>query len=220
MELYAAYFVAGAMVLAVLAWIWLVVVAFRTHWGWGVGMLVFPPTVLALVPLEFRRCRPPLGLLLLAGVVGCVPFVLVEYDRRFASFGPRERLVEGELHIVLTGWKEKNYQLLLQRPDTVVLEMSNPDVTDDTLEYLKDLKELRELTLDYSQISDAGLVILAGLPKLETLRIAQTGITDEGFQQHLAAKESLLQLDVTKTQIRSKTLRAWKAAREGRKFVN
>lgn len=219
MELYALSFYAAAVLLAGIAWIWLLITAFRTHWGWGVGLLLFPPLALGFIPTQWKRSRPPMGLFLLAVVVACVPLVLVEYDRRFASFGPRERMVDDELHITLTGWKMQNYALLEQRPDAIVLDMANEDVTDETLEHLRNLKELKELTLSDTRITDAGLAILATLPRLEKLRLAQTAITDEGFKQHLAGKESLQMLDMTGTKVLSKTLREWKAAQPGRKFV-
>jgi hypothetical protein len=57
------------------------------------------------------------------------------------------------------------------------------------------------------------------LPVLASVRLRGTQISDAGFQKELAAKESLLELDVRNTPVASKTMRAWKNAREGRKYL-
>ena len=54
-----------------------------------------------------------------------------------------------------------------------VLQMANPDVTDQSLESLREMKALRELDLNGSQVTDAGLEILKELPALASLRLAQ-----------------------------------------------
>ena len=48
-----------------------------------------------------------------------------------------------------------------------MLQMANPDVTDRTLESLKGMKALKELDLNDTQVTDAGLDILSDLPALE-----------------------------------------------------
>ncbi|MFO0843377.1 MAG: hypothetical protein U0797_13420 [Gemmataceae bacterium] len=219
------YILAVGLVLALLAWLWLLVRAFRTHKGWGWGLLVFPPTVLPFVLFRTRPARGPLGLMLVAAVVVATAMVYPQIQQRFATFGERERVVQkGEnpgLHITLTGWDKDDYSLLAKRPDAVVVQMANPDVTDETLHFLEGMTILKELDLNDTSITDEGLATLARLPAIEWLRLANTGITDEGFRKHLLGKESLLRLDMTGTkQVTSKTLRQWKAAREGRKVVN
>ncbi len=103
----------------------------------------------------------------------------------------------------------------------VVLQMANPDVNDQTLGYLSGMTRLRKLDVSDSQISDAGLALIASMPLLEELYLARTHITDEGFQKHLAPKESLHKLDLTGTEIKSKTKRAWKNAQaEVREYVD
>ncbi len=98
--------------------------------------------------------------------------------------------------------------------------MANPNVTDETLNYLRGMDRLRELDLNDTQVSDAGLAVVAELPRLEQLRLARTNITDAGFQKYLGAKESLLKLDLTGTDVKGKTKRDWKKAKTGREYLD
>jgi Leucine Rich repeat len=126
------------------------------------------------------------------------------------DLGPLEMMVEGQRHLTVTGWDRKDYSFLRLKPDIVVLQMANPDVTDSTLENLKGLKNLKELDLSDTQITDAGLLALKDLPALEALRLARTKITDQGFRTALLSKESLLKLDVQKTGVRAETIKDWR----------
>jgi hypothetical protein len=133
------------------------------------------------------------------------------------NLGPREQIVDGQRHLTLTGWDRKDYSFLRLKPDVVVLQMANQDVTDSTLENLKGLKDLTELDLSDTQITDAGLLVLNDLPALETLRLARTKITDHGFQTALLRKESLVKLDVQKTGVRAETIKDWRGKNPSRK---
>ena len=101
------------------------------------------------------------------------------------NLGAREKLVNGEKHLTLTGSDPKDAPDLKSKKDVTVLQMANPDVTDQSLEPLKEMKLLRELDLNGSQITDAGLEILKALPALASLRLARTKITDQGFRAAL-----------------------------------
>ena len=98
------------------------------------------------------------------------------------DLGPREKIVDGQRHITLTGWDRKDYGFLGSKRDVVVLQMANPDVTDQTLEHLKGMNRLKELDLNNTQVTDAGLKVLSDLPALATLRLKNTKVTDQGFQ--------------------------------------
>jgi hypothetical protein len=153
-----------------------------------------------------------------------VPFAYQNIYLRIVGLGERERLLDGERALNLTGWDRENYEILAQRPDVAILEMGNPDVTDETLELLVGLQKLRELTLNDSGVTDAGLVTLAKLPALETLRIARTRITPEGLRRLLdAPPRRLTQLDVSGNGIPTAILRQWKNAAgdtQERRYVN
>jgi hypothetical protein len=97
--------------------------------------------------------------------------------------------------------------------------MANADVTDQTLEYLRNLQRLRELDLNNTQVTDRGLLVLKELPSLESLRLQNTRITDQGFQECLSQKESLRQLDLRGTEVSPDTVRLWREAKSGRRAL-
>lgn len=171
-----------------------------------------------------RQLLVPLALLAGGLVVGAVPFAYQNLYLRIVGLGERERFIDGERALTLTGWDRDDYAILAEKPDIAILELGNPDVTDETLEVLLAMPKLRELTLNDSSVSDAGLATLARLPSLERLRIARTQITPEGLRRFLdAPPKQLRELDVSGNEIPAKLLRSWKnAAAEGedRRYVN
>ena len=98
----------------------------------------------------------PLVLVVLGLLVAATPAVYTLFVP--LDLGPREKLVDGERHLTLTGSDRKDYSVLKLKPDVVVLQMANPDVTDQSLESLKEMKALQELDLNGTQVTDAGLV--------------------------------------------------------------
>ncbi len=65
--------------------------------------------------------------------------------------------------------------------NAVYVNLGFTQVTDAGLLYLKDLPKLERLVLDDTQITDAGLVHLMGLTKLKELVLTDTQITDAGL---------------------------------------
>ena len=51
------------------------------------------------------------------------------------------------------------------------------------------------------------------------LRVARTKITDQGFHDSLLAKDSLMKLDLSHTQVSPETVRAWRDAKPGRRAI-
>ncbi len=207
---------AGFGLLAV-SWIWFVVVAWRRSRAWGVAVALFPPAGLLFAVGRFHAARGPLvlglaGLLLAAGP----PVVnrLLPVD-----LGPRDVLVDGQRHITLTGWDRHDYRVLDRAADVVVLQMANPDVTDETLELLAGKDRLRELDLNNSGVTDAGLAQLAASTCLERLRLANTGISDAGFRAFLMPHPGLLELDLRGTSVSAEALSEWRKAKPGRRVL-
>jgi hypothetical protein len=211
------YMQIGGVVLAGLAWVWLLVRAFRERRSWGVGSLVFPP-----LGFIFADRHPRKGALPLASFVGCLLVAVLPAIYTLAvppDTSAREREVGGEKHITLTGSDPKTAPDMKEKQDVAVLQMANPDVNDESLEALKGMKLLKELDLNGSQVTDAGLEILKELPALVKLRLARTKITDKGFRSALYAKDSLMELDVRGTQVSRETAQAWRDAKPGRRVL-
>lgn len=221
LEAYGLWFLVAGLVLGAIGYLWLVVIAFKQRILWSLGLLIFPPLALFFIARHFRQVRRPLLVILLAAIVFATPYGMSYYAQHFVKLGPHERRVDGEVRITLTGLKDFDYTVLMSRPDTAVLQMANEDVTDRTLEYLKDMTQLHALDLNGAHVTDEGLRILAELPRLRELRLARTKITDEGFKKYLAQKQSLLKLDLTGTAVKGKTKRDWKKANpEQRDYVD
>ncbi len=218
LEHIAAVSLAAGFVCLTVALVWIWILAWRVSWKWGLGLTLFAPAGLVFIFRQFPRVKRPVYLLLLSALLIGIPFGVNAVAQRI-DLGPRERMVDGERHITLTGWDQHDYSILKLRPDVVVLHMANADVTDATLENLRGLARLKELDLNDTRITDQGLAILKELPVLARLRLRGTGITEEGFQRELAGKEALLELDVRETSVASKTLREWQKAKEGRKYL-
>ena len=83
----------------------------------------------------------------------CRPFTRFSYLWTWVRL---EKIVDGQRHLTLTGWDRKDYSILKLKPDVVVLQMANPDVTDESLESLQEMKALQELDLSGTQVTDAG----------------------------------------------------------------
>ncbi|MFO0969801.1 MAG: hypothetical protein U0793_29955 [Gemmataceae bacterium] len=210
----------SGLTLAAAAFVWLLHRAFHHNQLWGTVVFFVPPLGLVYSALAPRRAWAPLLLLALGVGVLLAPHAIKYYQRAHPNLGERLRIVDGEQHVVLTGWSKSDYGLLEQLPDTVVLEMANPDVTDETLKHLEGMGRLQELNLNESQVTDAGLKLIAQLPKLQRLRLRGTRITDAGFRESLMPLELLRNVDVTGTAVKGSTLREWKKQQTGRDYLN
>jgi hypothetical protein len=190
----------------------------------GVCWLVGRSLAVLIGRRQARQLLVPLALLGGGLVVGALPFASQHVYLKFVGLGPRERVLDGQRALNLTGWDRDDYSILADRPDLAILELGNPDVTDETLDLLAGLTELRELTLNDAAVTDTGLAKLARLPALETLRIARTRITPEGLRRFLdAPPRRLAWIDVSGNGIPTAILRQWKnAAGESgeRRYVN
>jgi hypothetical protein len=217
MEGRALYIQLGGLTLTVFAWLWLLERAFHQSRAWGLVSLVAPPMGLIYAARYPRRGTGPLFLMFLFLFVAALPALYTLYIP--LDLGPVEKLVDGQRHLTLTGWDRKDYSILKLKPDVVVLQMANPDVTDLSLESLREMKLLQELDLSGTQVSDAGLGVLNDLPALAKLRLARTKITDKGFRDTLFAKDSLMLLDLTATAVARDSGNAWREAKPGRRIL-
>lgn len=184
----------------------------------GLGLVVVGLIwILVLLFSMFRRAIWPM-LALVAGLVILVgPWVLA-LNGWLKDTRPRERIVGVNTVVTLTGAKVDYGEYLKDRSDIDVLKMANPDVTDETLQYLTGCKHLTALDVKDTAITDAGLATLATLP-LKSLEIQRTAITDQGFRQHLMPMETLLELNLSKTKVEKTTGDEWEKAKKGRRLI-
>jgi len=217
MDYKAIYVEPGGLAVAALAWIWLLARAFRQDRRWGLGSLVLPPVGLIFAVRHPRKGITPLILFLLSFLDAATPALYTKFVP--LNLGERDKLVNGQRHLTLTGWDRKDYSILKGKPDVVVLQMANPDVNDQSLASLKEMSALQELDLSDTQVTDAGLKILKDLPALTKLWLVRTKITDQGFHETLFAKDSLMRLDLRGTQVSRETVQAWRDAKPGRQVL-
>jgi hypothetical protein len=199
--------------------VWLLCRVFQVSDLWGAVLFFLPALVPFYALAALRRCWAPLLVMLLGVGLVAAPTGIRLYQNRYIDLGERVKDVNGEQHVTLTGWDKKDYSVLARLPETVVLQMANPDVTDETLHHLKGMTKLRELDLNDTEISDEGLKLLAQLSALEQLRLKGTSVTDAGFRQSLMPLQSLTFVEWTGTAIHADTLKAWKAAKPGRRTI-
>lgn len=157
----------------------------------------------------------------LLAAVGIILIVLPAFISQFAAvdLGPREKRVNEEVHLTLTGWEGENYGFLSGRTDVVVLQMANEEVEDKDILYLSQMEKLRELDLNFTQITDKSLETLKELTRLERLRIRKTKITDQGFRLHLLELPNLKQIDLRETEVSKESIDEWKSKKEGRRAM-
>ena len=84
--------------------------------------------------------------------------------------------------------------------DLVSLHLGGTDVTDAGLVHLAGLTALKRLHLEKTKVSDAGLAHLASLESLSYLNLYQTGVTDAGLA-HLEGLKNLKSLYLWQTQV-------------------
>jgi hypothetical protein len=204
--------------------LWLIRNAWQTRKSLGVLTFLtalIGPLVFGL--FRFRHNKRALLIVLIGMIVGTVPFAADRaYEFVFGLSG-RERIIDGERYLTLTGWDRNDYRAVFSRySDVAVLEMGNRDVTDETLKSLIELPKLKELTLSDTPITDEGLEALAKRPALESFRLQRTKITKEGVTAFLSAPPSkLIEIDVSGNSIPASALRKWKNVDpEHRRYVN
>ena len=164
---------------------------------------------------QFSRLWVP-ALLVILGVAAIgTPAVYTRWA--VVDLGPRMVLVQGEKHITLTGWDQHDYSILRQHPETIVLQMGNADVSDETLDHLLSMANLRELDLNDTQVTDAGIAKLVVLSGLEVLRLRGTSISDPSIDGHLSRLPQLKRIDVRETFVTQDAVARWKDARVGRR---
>jgi hypothetical protein len=125
-----------------------------------------------------------------------------------------EKAAGEEAEVVFSGWDEfgdVEATYLKELPNLKVLSLSNTQVSDAGLEQLKRLANLKILWLDNTQVSDAGLEHLEGLTNLERLSLRNTQVSAAGLER-LEGLTSLNVLNVKETQVTHEGVKKLRAA--------
>lgn len=92
------------------------------------------------------------------------------------------------------------------------LTLNNTQITDAGLEHLKSLVNLKKLYLVDTSITDAGIESIKSLPALEILSLVGTKITDEGLK-HLESLDALRSVFLAGTGVTDEGVQALREAR-------
>jgi hypothetical protein len=232
--------------LLVWGFLWVVRRAFAYRWYVGIFVLFFPllltgaaiffglifsidprllvacsVVVLVLFPAIYaiRTGLPtaiPLILMLLGMVILAAPGPL-DYAGWLKDTRPRIIEIDGRPTLTLTG-ATTDYSELERMPNLILLQMANREVTDEIVAKVAGLKELKELDLDSTQVTDAGLAALTKLP-LQVLRLEHTKVTTSGFQTHLAPIETLKTVYLRGTEVDYDVAKKWQKEKDGRRAI-
>jgi hypothetical protein len=227
--IFLALLVLGSLLMAIGS-IWLLVRAFQTSWVWGLVLLLVPLLGhLIFFFAHFKKALLP-TLITFFGMGLCATPVYNLLNRPpIQTTGQEEQKqikdqtgeVKTEMRITLTGAKREEYAKLWKQDQYAVIQWANKDVTDEDTVSLEAMKQLREIDLNDTQITDKTLEILGSLKTLEIVRIARTKATPEGVEKFLLGLPKVKEIDVRGLKVPSKTMRDWKAKdQENRKFVN
>jgi hypothetical protein len=203
----ALWFFIPALILGVFAYLWLIVKAFGVNAWWGIVVLLFAPAALVFLALNWKAGRAPVALFLVACVIFAGGFVAGQFA---VAHDPRVTIVNGEKHLTLTHAKGDALSVIKKHRDVVVLQMAEAELSEETVEHLRGLPELRELDLNDSNVTDFHLAALSGMNKLEILRLNRTAVTDAGVMEHVLPLPSLKELNLRGTKVSTKLLRDWK----------
>lgn len=186
----------------------------------GVAVVVLAIVLILSIVFQKKWKRLWIPLMIGAGgiVIAVAPAVYTQAILQI-DLGPREKIVDGQRHLTLTGWDGESYEFLQTKTDTVVLQMANPDVDDNVLRNLKHWHDLRELDLNDTLVTDAGLEQLELLTTLVVLRLRNTKISQDGLERLLTQLTEVRQLDIRGTQVDAEWVQAWKAERPGRRVL-
>ncbi len=86
------------------------------------------------------------------------------------------------------------------RTNIIWLDMSETNITDQAMPFLKNYPHLTRLSLDQTKVSDKGLVHLQALPRLKYLNLYGTKVTDQGLKL-VADCKSLKSIYLWQTQV-------------------
>jgi internalin A len=139
--------------------------------------------------LTFRALTSVLAALLVLAVLG-----------GYASWSGRDRSPAQQVRDKLEAVGRVGIDLSEEGEPIVQLSLEGPRITDEIMELVGTLTELRGLMLQDTRVTDAGVRAIAHLRRLKTLDLDGVQITDEGLSA-LASLETLRSLSLRDTRV-------------------
>ena len=127
---------------------------------------------------------------------------LVEFSRNLRQFNVFD----------FSRLSERQMALIADIASITSLSLNGLDKTDAMLSHVSKLRNLEQLNVRVSRITDKGLDPLVSLPRLRSLDLTQTRVTDDGLKL-LAGSRSLRTLHVALTQVTQKGIAEVRADR-------
>lgn len=144
-------------------------------------------------------------------------------DAIWLDQGPGQRIasnVSGEYQemdaIVIT---DDDLRMISRFGKLEQLYLRKMKIGDAGLGHLRNLTEIRTISLSFTDITDAGMETIARFEKLETLRLVGTRVTDSGLAR-LTGLKHLKQLDVRQTKVTEVGLEPFRAKPDLRVVVD
>lgn len=204
--------------LALIGVLWLIVRAFQTSFGWGLGIFVPIIGPIAYAFKHTQKAKLPIFLILLGGIIALMPLVLNQLLGEKVAEKPLQREVDGVKQVNALNAKDPKYQELA-KSDADSFNLSRADFTDEIAEIVLSGKtNLKRLEIADSTITDKSLELIAKLPNLEVLVLPRVkGITEAVAKQTILKMEKLKEIDARGTAISVETLREWRKENSERK---
>lgn len=104
-----------------------------------------------------------------------------------------------QTRVTLAGDKvtRKSLECISQLPNVTALTITDaPNIDDDSLAALSEVKSLEELCVDGTRLSGVGFIHLQNLPKLRAITFGKNTLTEKGIEQLLGMKPFISAFDV------------------------
>lgn len=128
-----------------------------------------------------------------------------EQERAIKDLGGLLKINNTYLHLNKPSLTDEDLQAVFELQNLKFLDLSGTQISDRTLNDLEKLKNLDSVNLSNTGITDAGLAALAELKKMRRVNVNHTQVTDKGIQC-LCDLQQLTSLYANSTQITDKGL--------------
>jgi internalin A len=129
-----------------------------------------------------------------------------------AMFGEKPFRRVGIVNLHRLPATDEHLQLMAWFPDLETVTINGTQVTDAGLKHLDGMSKLWWLEMEWNNISDEGLAELKDLPSLKALRVTDSRVTNEGVKRALARFKNLQEIWIDRTRVTPEEVAAIRAA--------